>query len=87
VTQAAWGLCQQIAARLSPAPPKRLGVAVSGGSDSTALLILLHDWQHGGGPVVRAVTVDHGLRPEAAQEAKHAARLCKRLGVPHDILH
>ena len=63
--------------------PARLGVAVSGGSDSLALLHLLHDRIRTG---LAAVTVDHRLRPESASEALHVARLCERLGVPHDVL-
>ena len=61
----------------------RLGVAVSGGSDSLALLYLLHEW---GQAELFAVTVNHRLRPEAASEALHVAHLCDRLGVPHQIL-
>ena len=46
-----------------------LGLAVSGGSDSTALLILAADWGRERGKRIEVATVDHGLRPEAAEEA------------------
>ncbi|MEO1536346.1 MAG: tRNA lysidine(34) synthetase TilS [Pseudomonadota bacterium] len=58
------------------------GVAVSGGSDSLAMLFLLHD----AGWSLEAATVDHGLRPEAAEEAAFVARVCAELGVPHATL-
>jgi len=61
----------------------RLGVAVSGGPDSTALLLLAGAALRGR---VDAATVDHGLRPENAREAEDVARLCARLGVPHATL-
>ena len=61
----------------------RLGLAVSGGPDSLALLAMAHAALPGR---VMAATVDHGLRPEAAAEAAHVARLCAELGVPHDVL-
>ena len=61
-------------------------LAVSGGSDSLALLVLIAELS-GREPVrFSAVTVDHGLRPEAADEAMQVASTCKRLGVPHTIL-
>lgn len=76
-----------LAAHFAGQIPARLGVAVSGGSDSLALLHLLHDWQRTGGPTVAAVTVDHGLRATSAQEAADVGQICARLGIPHDILH
>lgn len=63
--------------------PTRLGVAVSGGSDSLALLHLLADWPH---PDLHVATVDHGLRPESAGEAAHVAALCDGFEVPHTVL-
>jgi tRNA(Ile)-lysidine synthase len=63
-----------------------LGVAVSGGSDSTALLIAAAGWAKRRGVRLAAATVDHGLRPEARGEAEAVASLCKMLGVSHDIL-
>jgi tRNA(Ile)-lysidine synthase len=60
-----------------------LGVAVSGGGDSLALLHLAQ----GTGWPVEAVTVNHGLRPEAASEAAMVARFCAGIGVPHATLH
>jgi tRNA(Ile)-lysidine synthase len=61
----------------------RLGIAVSGGPDSTALLLLAATALPGR---VEAATVDHGLRPQNAQEAADVARLCERLGVTHATL-
>lgn len=63
-----------------------LGLAVSGGSDSTALLVLGAAWAHDHGRKVIAVTVDHGLRPEAADEARGVAELCATLDVSHTTL-
>lgn len=56
-----------------------IGVMVSGGGDSMALLHLLHRV----GRLVEALTIDHGLRPEAADEAAMVAAFCAELGVPH----
>ncbi|MDR1071997.1 MAG: tRNA lysidine(34) synthetase TilS [Rickettsiales bacterium] len=63
-------------------PNETFAVAVSGGADSMALL----HWMKNSGANIVALTVDHGLRPESAAEAKHVADVCKQLGVPHHIL-
>jgi tRNA(Ile)-lysidine synthase len=62
---------------------QRLALAVSGGPDSLALLLLAHAAFPG---AVLAATVDHGLRPEAAEEAALVRRLCNQLDVPHETL-
>lgn len=60
-------------------------LAVSGGPDSLALLMLGRRWQERTGWQGRlfAATVDHGLRPEARDEADMVATACARIGVPH----
>lgn len=74
-------------ARLLPAsPPARLGVAVSGGGDSMALMVLLAEWARAQGVVLEAVSVDHGLRAESADEAAAAGALAARLGLAHAVL-
>jgi tRNA(Ile)-lysidine synthase len=61
----------------------RLGVAVSGGPDSLALLLLAAAARPG---AVEAATVDHRLRKENAAEATFVASICEKLGVPHVTL-
>ncbi|WP_312797846.1 tRNA lysidine(34) synthetase TilS [Tianweitania sp.] len=60
-------------------------VAVSGGSDSLSLLTLLHHWflEHGRVHALVAVTVDHRLRVEAADEARVVAAFCASQRIPH----
>ena len=76
---------QRFAADLTALGPTggSIGLAVSGGPDSLALLLLAHAAL---GNRCRVATVDHRLRPEAAAEATHVARICADLGVSHDIL-
>jgi len=65
---------------------KKFGVAVSGGGDSTALLIFMTDYAKANGHEIEVATVDHGLRPAAATEARSVAALCARLGIRHQTL-
>jgi tRNA(Ile)-lysidine synthase len=63
-------------------------LAVSGGPDSVALMWLAARWRRAmtRGPRLIAVTVDHGLRREAAREARDVKRLAKALDLPHRTL-
>ena len=63
--------------------PQSFGVAVSGGPDSLALLMLATAAFPGS---VRAATVDHGLRAESRAEAAMVAAVCDGLHVPHVTL-
>lgn len=56
---------------------------MSGGPDSLALLVLAQTALPG---KMVAATVDHQLRPEAADEAQYVRSVCEALGVPHVIL-
>lgn len=60
----------------------KAALAVSGGPDSLALLLLARATLDD----VEAATVDHGLRPEAASEARFVGDICRKLGIRHSIL-
>jgi tRNA(Ile)-lysidine synthase len=63
-------------------------LAVSGGPDSVALMWLVARWRAAqrSGPRLMAVTVDHGLRAEAAREARAVKQLAGSLDLPHRTL-
>lgn len=67
---------------------KKLLLAVSGGPDSTALLLLAARWRAKlkRGPELCAATIDHGLRAASAREAKAVAKLAAKLNIPHATL-
>src|SRR5262249_31253003 len=62
-----------------------IALAVSGGPDSTALMLLAARWRDSlkTKPKLVAVTVDHGLRKESKTEAAAVARLARKLNVAH----
>jgi tRNA(Ile)-lysidine synthase len=62
---------------------RHVAVAVSGGSDSVALLAALARLR---GPKVSALTVDHGLRPESSLEGTTVSKWAADMGVPHVTL-
>ena len=69
--------------KLSQRNEARLLLAVSGGPDSVALMLLANAAMP---DRIAAATVDHGLRPEAAAEADYVATLCAERAIPHRIL-
>lgn len=67
--------------------PWPAAVAVSGGSDSLALMHLLRDWAKVRAlPAPVVVTVDHGLREGAAAEARQVVRWAKKVGLKAVVL-
>jgi tRNA(Ile)-lysidine synthase len=64
---------------------QHIAVAVSGGSDSMALLRLAARWAKDS-LKISVLTVDHGLRPEAAAEASKVAAWCDGLALDHHTL-
>ncbi|WP_170761694.1 tRNA lysidine(34) synthetase TilS [Ruegeria lacuscaerulensis] len=86
MTTKAETLRTELRARLPEKLPSRLGVAVSGGGDSVALMYLLHEIAQNEGVELRAATVNHGLRAEAEAEAERVAVQAALLEIPHETL-
>lgn len=74
-----------IYSHLAPFAGQHIGVAVSGGGDSVALLRLLLDWGQAG--ALSVATVDHGLRDGSASEADFVGDLCAAFGLRHSVLN
>ncbi len=64
----------------------RIGVGVSGGADSLLLSMLLNEWCQKTGRKLVAITVDHNLRPESAEEARQVSTHMENLHIEHHIL-
>lgn len=63
-----------------------LAVAVSGGADSTVLVLLAHEWAIAHNGKVTALIVDHGLRVESSDEAARTRRRLQARGIDAVIL-
>ena len=61
---------------------KRLLIALSGGADSVALTVMLHAARQSCHLTLFAAHLDHGIRPESAEDAAFCRRLCHDLGIP-----
>ena len=62
-------------------------LAVSGGPDSTALLLMAARWaRRDGRPPIEVATVDHAMRAGSREEAEAVAALARRLGLPHHLI-
>ena len=64
----------------------RIVAAVSGGRDSMALALMAKAWTDARRGDLLAITVDHRLRPESADEAAGTGARLARFGIPHRIV-
>eukprot|EP01119_Soliformovum_irregulare_P024655 TRINITY_DN8891_c0_g1_i1.p1 TRINITY_DN8891_c0_g1~~TRINITY_DN8891_c0_g1_i1.p1 ORF type:complete len:508 (-),score=67.81 TRINITY_DN8891_c0_g1_i1:23-1351(-) len=65
---------------------RKIGVAYSGGVDSTALVFLLKRWGDQRGIQVKTLTIDHSLREGSDKEARAIHQQAIAMGVEHDII-
>jgi tRNA(Ile)-lysidine synthase len=84
VTDAAFAAAMAWLGPFEPAP--LLAVGVSGGADSLALVMLADAWARARGGSVVGLVVDHGLRAEAADEARATERLLAGHGIAARVL-
>ena len=71
--------------QLSSRPPQRMGVAVSGGGDSVALLAVMVEFARKNAIELHVITIDHGLRAETKEESALVTDLCARWDLPHHV--
>ncbi len=84
VTETEFSRLMDAVGPFGPAP--RLAVAVSGGGDSMALCLLAHRWCRSRGGFVTALTVDHGLRADSAEDGRQVGRWLRGYGIHHRVL-
>jgi tRNA(Ile)-lysidine synthase len=76
-------MTQEVCSDLESLGLHSYGVAVSGGSDSIALLHMLADWEFDKKPDIMVASVDHGLRTESQSEIKFVKEICKKKKIKH----
>lgn len=64
---------------------QRVLAGISGGADSTCLLLMLCELREKLGISIEVVHVNHGVRAEAGEDAEFVRKLCERLGVPFTL--
>ncbi|HUZ11640.1 MAG TPA: tRNA lysidine(34) synthetase TilS [Caulobacteraceae bacterium] len=72
--------------RLNAVDARPVAVAVSGGGDSLALLLMAADWSARAGRPLIVLTLDHRLAPAGARWAGFVGERARRLGLPHRTL-
>jgi tRNA(Ile)-lysidine synthase len=82
IAQFAKNLGQLTSQRVNESSTHRFAVALSGGSDSLALTLLAQE----AGLNISAITIDHKLRPESAQEAAQVTEWMKAKQIPHQVI-
>jgi tRNA(Ile)-lysidine synthase len=83
ISQASKKMIEQIKSNLASLQISRGGIAVSGGSDSMALLHILSDWESATKPKLLVASIDHGLRPESKSEVEFVKKICEEKKVEH----
>ena len=76
-------MIEQIISNLASLKLRRCGLAVSGGSDSMALLHILTDWESAKKPNLFVASINHGLRPESKSEVEFVKKICEEKKVEH----
>ena len=78
----------QILEKIFPRFPQKIAVAVSGGIDSMALLLLLDEFikKQKKNSKITVLHVNHQMRPESREDANFVAEFCRKKKISHHIL-
>ena len=76
-------MIEKIISNLASLKLNSCGIAVSGGSDSMALLHILTDWESAAKPNIFVASIDHGLRSESISEVEFVKKICEKKKVEH----